>query len=103
MRPPLPRPGASCGGQFTWLGLDDARRILRQIPDSFDGWKFLGQIELFRELVPDQRQPAVSHPFDPVLDLSMVRATYALRRASELGPRDFSTLHSLQMAMTSDS
>ncbi len=48
--------------------------------------------------VPTEPSPRFRVPFDPVLDLSMVRATYALRRALELAPRDFSTLISLQIA-----
>jgi tetratricopeptide (TPR) repeat protein len=96
--PAVSPPGGALHGQFTWLGLDDARAILRRVPDSFDAWKLLGQIELFRELVPDNASPRFRAPFDPVVDLSMVRATYALRKAAELGPGDFSTLLSLRMA-----
>ena len=36
--------------------------------------------------------------FDPVFDLSIVRATYALRHAHELAPRDSLTLVTLKMA-----
>jgi tetratricopeptide (TPR) repeat protein len=81
------------------LGVDDARRVLHLVPESSDAWKLLGQIELFRAFpTGDARNPRFRAAFDPVLDLSMVRATYALRRASELAPRDFSTLLSLRMA-----
>ncbi len=95
--PAVGPPGSELGRPFFWLGLDDARRLLRRNPDSFEGWKYLGQIELYREL---SAQPVARFrvAFDPVLDLSMVRATYALRRALELVPRDFSTLKSLQIA-----
>jgi tetratricopeptide (TPR) repeat protein len=95
--PAVGPPGSELARPFFWLGLDDTRRLLRRAPDSFDGWKYLGQIELYREL---SAEPIARFlvPFDPVLDLSMVRATYALRRASELSPRDFSTLKSLQIA-----
>jgi tetratricopeptide (TPR) repeat protein len=96
--PAVSPPGGELHNQFTWLGLDDARRIRERIPDSFDAWKLLGQIELFRELVPDNASPRFQAPFDPVLDLSLVRATYALERASRLDPGDFSTLLSLKMA-----
>jgi tetratricopeptide (TPR) repeat protein len=77
-------------GPLAALGLDDARQIIRQAPESFEGWKNLGQIELHRG------PPAVSSPrfraaFDPVYDLSAVRATYALSRALELEPDDFRT------------
>ena len=97
-QPAVSPPGTPLHNQFTWLGLDHARRVLRQMPGSFAGWKLLGQTELLRELIPDQAYPRFRVPFDPVVDLSMVRATYALRRAVELGPRDFSTLLSLRMA-----
>ena len=48
--PAVAPPGGELGRPFFWLGLDDARRLLRRVPDSFDAWKLLGQIELFREL-----------------------------------------------------
>ena len=96
--PTVSPPGGELRQQLTFLGLDDARRILRRVPNSFDAWKLMGQTELFRELVPDQSRSRFRSSFDPVLDLSIVRATYALRRASELGPRDFSMLMSLRIA-----
>jgi tetratricopeptide (TPR) repeat protein len=73
--------------QLAWLGLDDSRRLLQQEPDSLDGWKNLGVIELFRGL-PRQPVARFRAPFDPVYDLSIVRATHALRRALKLAPRD---------------
>jgi tetratricopeptide (TPR) repeat protein len=92
---------ASAGGELArplvWLGLDDARRLVSKAPDSFEGWKFLGQIELLRD-PPMQPSARFRKSFDPVFDLSLVRATYALRRALELAPRDFSALVSMQIA-----
>ena len=81
---------------LTWLGLDEARRILRAAPDSADGWKLAGQIELFRE--PSPNSPRFRLPFDPVLDLSIVRATYALRRGCESSTSDFTTLWMLNVS-----
>ncbi len=78
-------PGRSPGSVWT-----KARRILRAEPDSADGWKLAGQIELCRE--PPPNSPRFRLPFDPVLDLSIVRATYALRHGWELSPSDFTTL-----------
>jgi tetratricopeptide (TPR) repeat protein len=95
--PAVGPPGSELGRPFFWLGLDDARRLLRRASDSSDGWKYLGQIELSREL-PTEPVARFRMPFDPVLDLSMVRATYALRRALERAPHDFSTLRSMQIA-----
>jgi tetratricopeptide (TPR) repeat protein len=82
---------------LVWLGLDDARSILRQEPGSFEGWKNLGQIELNRD-VAVAPNPRFRMPFDPVFDLSLVRATYALRRALEVVPTDFMTLVVLKSA-----
>jgi tetratricopeptide (TPR) repeat protein len=96
--PAVGPPGSDLHQQFTWLGLDDARRALERQPNMLDAWKLLGQIELFRELLPDDFSPRFRYAFDPVLDLSMVRATFALKRAAELGEDDFSTLMSLRMA-----
>ncbi len=97
--PAVAPPGGELGRPFYWLGIDDARSVLRLVPDSSEAWKLVGQIELFRAFPSiDARSPRFRAAFDPVLDLSMVRATYALRRASELAPRDFSTLLSLRMA-----
>jgi tetratricopeptide (TPR) repeat protein len=97
--PAVSPPGGALSRPFYWLGVDDARRVLNLVPDSSDAWKLLGQIELFRAFPTiDARSPRFRAAFDPVLDLAMVRATYALRRASELAPRDFSTLLSLRLA-----
>src|SRR5262249_36583555 len=82
---------------LAWLGLDDARSVLRDQPDTFEAWKDLGQLELFREL-PAQPAPRFRAPFDPVLDLSVVRATYALRRALARNLHASSTLLALKMA-----
>jgi tetratricopeptide (TPR) repeat protein len=75
------------------LGLSHAREVVEMNPTAAEGWKMLGQIEMFRE--PTAPASRFRQPFDPVLDLSPVRATYALRRASELS-LDFSTLLTLQ-------
>jgi tetratricopeptide (TPR) repeat protein len=82
---------------LVWLGLADARRILERDPDSFIGWKVRGQIELNRELVTAPN-PRFSASYDPVYDLSLVRATYALTRAVERDPYDFRTLMDLKRA-----
>ena len=96
--PAVGPPGGELGRPFVWLGLDDARRLLRRAPDSFDGWKLPWPDRVVSRAPDRARSRGFACSFDPVLDLSMVRATYALRRASELAPRDFSTLRSLQMA-----
>ncbi len=89
VRPDVARP-------LVWLGEDFARRILRDSPDSFDGWKNLGQIELFRD-PPGAPSPRFRLPYDPVFDLSLIRATYALKRAAQVEPNDFLTLIYLRM------
>jgi tetratricopeptide (TPR) repeat protein len=86
---------------LVWLGEDNCRGILREVPDSAVGWRMLGQIEIARD-------PALAHlpspryrlPFDPVADLSLVRSTYALRRGLELDPDDLTTLMRLDEAYT---
>ncbi len=90
VRPDVARP-------LVWLGEDYARRILRDSPDSVDGWKNLGQIELFRD-PPGAPSPRFRLPYDPVFDLSLIRATYALKRAAQVAPGDFLTLIYLRMA-----
>jgi tetratricopeptide (TPR) repeat protein len=92
--------GGDVARSLAWLGMDDARRVLRDRPASSQAWKDLGQLELFRE-PPTPPEPRFRAPFDPVLDLSIVRATYALRRAIDLAPRDSLTLVALKMAYDS--
>ena len=70
---------------LVWLGLDNCRGILREVPDSTIGWKMLGQTEIAREPAPPLPSPRYRLPFDPVADLSLVRATYALRHAARTG------------------
>ena len=75
------------------LGLEYAGRIREADPESLEGWKLLGKLETGRE--PETDGPPVRRyrlPFDPVHDLSAVRATYDLRHAHELAPRDFLSL-----------
>jgi len=90
VRPDVARP-------LVWLGEDYARRILRDSPASVDGWKNLAQIEFFRD-PPGAPSPRFRLPFDPVFDLSLIRATYALKRAAQVAPSDFLTLIYLRMA-----
>jgi hypothetical protein len=78
---------------LTLLGINHARRAAQADPGSADPWKLLGQFEILRE-PPDYREPVPRFrmPFDPVFDLSAVRATYAFRRALEAAPDDFMAL-----------
>ena len=80
---------------LVWLAQDYARRIVETNPNSLEGWKTLGQIELLRD-PPAQPAPRFRLPFDPVFDLPLVRATYAFRRAVDLSPRDFMALLGLE-------
>jgi hypothetical protein len=83
------------------LGLDYGRRLLRADPTGADGWKILGQVEFFREPPVGPPIARFPKPFDPVFDLSPARASYALRRALEVAPDDFSTLLVLAMSYES--
>jgi tetratricopeptide (TPR) repeat protein len=80
---------------LVWLAQDYARRIVETNPNSPEGWKTLGQIELLRD-PPAQPAPRFRLPFNPVFDLPLVRATYAFRRAVDLSPRDFMALLGLE-------
>ncbi len=82
-----------------WLGLDNGRSIVSEQPDSFIGWQMLGQTEMARDPAPVfPPSPRYRLPFDPVLDLSLVRATYALLKGLEQDPNDFRTLLQLDEA-----
>jgi len=85
---------------FAWLGLDYAWRIVETAPDALEGWKTIGNIELLRES-SGRPSPRYRMPFDPVFDLSPIRATYALRRAEQLAPQDFLTLAGLEQSYES--
>ena len=80
-RPGLARP-------LVLLGLEYAGRIRQADPESLDGWKLLGKLEMAREPIAIDGPPVRRYrlPFDPVHDLSAVRATYDLRRAHEAAP-----------------
>ncbi|MDG3003959.1 tetratricopeptide repeat protein [Paludisphaera mucosa] len=86
-RPDLGRP-------MLWLALDYARRVVAADPESLEGWKSIGYIELIRE--PTAPAARCRVPFDPIFDLAPARTTYALRRAAAIAPRDFLTLALLQ-------
>ena len=85
---------------LAWLGLDDCRSLLRQEPDSVDGWTNLGVIELFREL-PREPGKRLRARFDPINDLSIVRATFALRHALDLAPHNPLIASTLRIAYDS--
>lgn len=82
---------------FAWLGLDYGWRIVKNSANPLEGWKTIGNIEMLRDAAggPSQRYRM---PFEPVFDLSPVRATHALRQAERLDPRDFLTLAALEQS-----
>ena len=73
--------------ELVTLGLGHARRVSRGDPDSPTGWKLIGQLELARDPL-SYRQASARYrmPFNPVIDLSAVRATYALLQALDRDP-----------------
>jgi len=75
------------------LGLDHARRAGQADPDSPEPWKLLAEFERFREPPGAAPVPRFRLPFNPVFDLSPVRATFSLRRALGANPGDFMALY----------
>lgn len=89
-RPDLARP-------LLLLGYGYGQRALTSAPDSAEAWKQLGMIEMLRITIgPEAMAARVRQPFDPIFDLSLLRASYALGRAEELRPGDFLTLYTLE-------
>ncbi len=63
----------------------------RTLPNSLDGWKLSGGLELTRDKLGSTSVPRFRQSFDPLFDLSRFRSTYLLHRASEVAPTDFMT------------
>ena len=78
------------------LGMDHARRAGLADPDRAEPWKLAGVFETIREPRPPGAAPRFRLPFDPIHDLSAVRATYAFRRALAANPDDFLSALMLQ-------
>src|SRR5262249_54507683 len=78
------------------LGLNHARKVVQADPDGADGWKEIGVLLTMREPPFDPPVPRFRMPFDPAVDLSAVRTTYALRRAVDAAPRDHMSLLMLE-------
>lgn len=84
---------------LVWLGRDECRGLLAADADSAVAWTLLGQTEVFRDPAPAfPPSPRYRLAFDPVADLSLVRATAALRRALERLPDDLTILTALEDA-----
>ncbi len=78
------------------LGLGHARRALELDGSPAEPWRLLGQIQLLREVGSTiEPIPRFRMPFDPIFDLSAVRATYALEQAALRDPNDLLTATSL--------
>lgn len=85
--------GAELSRKLIWAGLDHARALQRLDPSSADGWKWAGMIEAYRDPAVGDPIPRFRMAFDPVFDLSAVRASADLRKALALAPRD-ANIHS---------
>jgi tetratricopeptide (TPR) repeat protein len=82
--------------EIVWAGLDHARAVQRLNPESADGWKWAGMLENYRDWTPEEKpDQRFRKEFDPVFDLSPVRATADLKRALERSPADGNALVSL--------
>lgn len=78
------------------IGHGYAHRALAFEAIAGEAWKHLGMLEQQRINVPRQRLlDRANSAFDPLLDLPIVRATYAFLRARERQPGDFTTAISL--------
>ncbi len=76
--------------QLTLLGVDSAQEVETLAPDLPEGWKLRGMLETLRESPPGDRPiPRYRMTFDPVFDLASVRASYHLRKLTELSNSDF--------------
>jgi tetratricopeptide (TPR) repeat protein len=99
-QPVLKRVGPDRTRPLLLLGMDYARRVLDADARASLAWRRLGQLETLREpsAVPIAR---FRMRFDPVFDLSPARATYALEKAIELDPEDFTATFFLVNAYNS--
>jgi hypothetical protein len=82
--------------QSALAGLGLAARFVQETPTEFEAWKLLGQL-LNVALVTDTQRTRTPESFDPVADLATIRSIYALKRAAELNPGDFSSIYSLTL------
>jgi len=89
-RPELARP-------IVWLGQDAVRRLMLLYPNTPLAWKVLAQLELFRENL-GKPAPRYRMPYNPVHDLALFRATYALQKTLASAPEDFLSLVLLRAA-----
>ena len=91
-----PRPGwREAMRPLISIGLDHARKVRELDPDAFEGWKYAGLLEFFRELPPGEAVARFRLPFDPVQDLSPIRAIHSLQEARKRAPRDGNVLATL--------
>ena len=82
---------------LVWNGIDACRALIASDPRTDVGWRMLGQILIDREPAPTPpASPRYRLPFNPVLDLSLVRATAAMKRALEVDPNELVTLFRLE-------
>jgi tetratricopeptide (TPR) repeat protein len=99
--PEMPRSGEiarrrAIAERLTRLAQGYAQRALRIEPQSDEAWKYLGQAQALRaERVAVPMMGRFAEPYDPLVDLPTLRATYALRRAVALRGDDIASLFGL--------
>ena len=76
-------------------GLDHARRVQKLDPDAVEGWKYAGLLEYFREPPADRVVPRFRMTFDPIQDISIVRATHDLVTARTRSKQEGNVLATL--------
>jgi tetratricopeptide (TPR) repeat protein len=71
------------------LGLDYVRRLREVDPTNLDGWKQAGLLESLRDPLPGEAAiPRFRMPFDPTIDLTLIRASSFLNHGLEIAPDD---------------
>lgn len=78
-------------------GIGVGQTLARLAPDEAASWKWLGLLESVREPVGSLEQPVARFrkPWDPVFDLSAVRAIRALKRSLDLKADDMKVMVAL--------
>ncbi len=78
-----------------WEAMDHARRAFVSTTEAAEAWKMFAHLVNLTGRAGPEASGRYRRPFDPLLDLATLRATYATRRAIERNPDDFTLLFML--------